>query len=112
MELAVIILNKTECLEDLLLRFRDEKIQGATIVDSKGMAHSLCDEYNELRLFASLRMLLDPEHKESKTIFTVIREEQRADISRIVNEVTGGLNKPDTGVLFTVPVGYTEGFGE
>ena len=111
MELVVLILNKTECLEKLLKRFREEGIQGATIVDSKGMAHSLC-EYDELRLLASLRMVLDPDHKESKTIFAVIREEQVPLISRLVNEVTGGLNHPDTGVLFTVPVRYMEGFGD
>ena len=31
-------------------------------------------------------------------------------ISKIVNEVTGGLHMPDTGVMFSVPIGYTEGF--
>ncbi len=30
-------------------------------------------------------------------------------ISKIVNDVTGGLDKPDTGILFTVPVSYAEG---
>jgi hypothetical protein len=58
----------------------------------------------------SLRMLLDPGHKESRTIFMVIKEEQIPTISEIVNDVTGGLDQPDSGIIFTVPVGYTEGF--
>ena len=105
------ILNKTESLKDILSAFMKNDIRGATILDSQGMAHNLC-EYNELRFMVSLRQLLDPEHKESKTVLVVVEKEKIPLISRIVNEITGGLDKPDTGVIFTVPVGYVEGFGE
>lgn len=37
MKLLVIILNKTECLEELLEAFSENNISGATIIDSKGM---------------------------------------------------------------------------
>jgi hypothetical protein len=30
-------------------------------------------------------------------------------VSKIVNKVTGGLDKPNTGIIFTVPVKYMEG---
>ncbi len=110
MELMVLILNKTECLNEILSRFLKEGIRGATILESRGMAHSLY-EYNELKFMVSLRQLLDPDHKDSNTVLAVVEKEQIAAISRIVNEVTGGLDKPDSGVLFTLPVGYAEGFG-
>lgn len=109
MQLLVLVLNKIEVLEELLEEFSANKIKGATILDSKGMAHSL-SEFHELKFMASLRMILDPEHSESKTIFLVLEEEQIKLVSEIVNKVTGGLDKPDTGVLFTLPVLYTEGF--
>lgn len=109
MELLVLILNKTECLKDILKGFRDGGVGGATILDSRGMAHSLY-EYNELRFMGSLRQLLDPAHKESNTVLVVIEKEQIPLVSKIVNEATGGLDNPDTGVMFTVPVGYAEGF--
>lgn len=111
MELLVLILNKTECLKDLLSAFMENDIKGATILNSQGMAHNLY-EYNELRFMASLRLLLDPEHKESKTILVVVEKEKIPVVSRIANEVTGGLDKPDTGIIFTVPVNYIEGFGK
>lgn len=110
MQMVVIVLNRVECLDKLLHRFGEEKLTGATILDSKGMAHSL-SEYDELRFLGSLRLLLDPGHKESKTIFMVLDDDKVPTVSRVVNEVTGGLDKPDTGVLFSVPVSYTEGFG-
>lgn len=108
MQLLVIVLNRIELLDKLLTRFGDEKIPGATILDSKGMAMEL-GEHDELRFLGSLRNMLDPAHHESKTIFMVIQEERIPLVSKIVKEVTGGLEKPDTGVMFSVPVNYMEG---
>ena len=109
MQLMFIVLNKIECLEEILERLGEANIYGATILESKGMAHSL-SEFSDLSFMMSLRMLLDPGHKESRTIFMVINENQIPTISEIVNDVTGGLDQPDSGIIFTVPVGYTEGF--
>ncbi len=109
MQLLVIVLNKIECLEELLKELSENELHGATILDSKGMAHSL-DHFNELSFMLSLRRVLNPEHKESKTIFMVIKDDEIDKVSCIVNEVTGGLDKPDTGILFTLPVSHLEGF--
>ena len=108
MQLLVIVLNKVECLEALLEKFYEENISGATILDSMGMAHSL-SSYDELRFMASLRLLINPDNRESKTLFMVVQEEKITEISKIVNEITGGLKNPDTGIMFTVPISYTEG---
>lgn len=109
MELLVIILNKTECLDELLKKLAESNIKGATILDSRGLAQTLI-ENDEFRFVASLRKLLDPCHRENKTIFMVIEKEKISTVSKIVNEVTGGLEKPDSGVIFTIPVNYSEGF--
>lgn len=109
MQLLIIVLNKIECLDRILKRFGDEKIPGATILDSKGMAMEL-GQIDELRFLGSLRMMLNPAHSESKTIFMVIDKDKISTVSKIVNEVTGGLNNPDTGIMFSVNVDYTEGF--
>ena len=108
MKLLIIVLNKIECLERLLTSFGDNQIPGATILDSKGMAQEL-EAFSDMDFLFSLRMLINPAHKENKTIFMVTPEELVPKISRIVNEVTGGLDKPDTGILFTVPIDYIEG---
>ena len=111
MQLLILVLNKTECLEDILERFATEGIQGATVIESRGMAQSLYN-HDELKFIASLRLLLDPSHQENKTVFVVLEEEQVAVVSDIVNEITGGLENPDTGILFTVPVQHIEGIGK
>ena len=109
MRLLIIVLNKVECLDRLLGKLGKNNIPGATILDSKGMAQEL-EAHDELRFLGSLR--LDPAHKENKTIFMVLPEEKVAAVSKIVNEVTGGLDRPDTGILFTVPIDYAEGLAK
>ena len=108
MKLLIIVLNKVECLDKILTKFGKNNLPGATILDSKGMAQSL-EGHDELRFLGSLRLLMNPAHKENKTIFMVLPEEKIPLVSKIVNEVTGGLTNPDTGILFTVPVDHVEG---
>ena len=111
MKLLVIVLNKIECLEKLLTSFGKHHIPGATIIDSRGMAQEL-EQLDDLDFILSLRKLVNPAHRENRTIIMAVSEEQVSQVSRIVNEVTGGLDKPDTGILFTVPIDYIEGVGE
>ena len=40
MVLLTLVLNKTECLDEILHQFAENGINGATILDSTGMAHS------------------------------------------------------------------------
>lgn len=108
MQLVVIVLNKTDCLEEILEELAERKITGCTVVDSRGMAHSLY-AHDELKFVASLRLLLDPTHHDNKTIFMAVKDEKVQVISEIVNRITGGLDQPDSGVMFAVPVSYVEG---
>jgi hypothetical protein len=109
LELLIIILNKTECLKGIMDDLAEKGLTGATIFDSRGIAQSMADSHASYAFLGSLRSLLDPAHKESKTIFMVIEPKALPVISEIVNRQTGGLDKPDTGVMFCVPVSYSEG---
>ena len=110
MKLLIIVLNKTECLEELLEAFGKNEISGATIIDSKGMIQELSDrEEFDFSFFGSLRNLLNPAHKENKTIFMVTDESNIDTIYKITDKVTGGLSRPDTGILFTLPIDRLEG---
>ena len=108
MQVVTIVLNQVERLEDLLAELARQGIGGGTIIDSTGMARAMGEE-NELRFLGSLRQLLDPDRQESKTLLFVVRDEQVQLISKIVNQVVGDLSQPDTGILFAMPVSYTEG---
>ena len=110
MQLVIIVLNKVEFLEDLLVRFADDGISGATILDSTGMAQVL-GHSEDLSIFGSLRLRSNPEREESKTIFTVIPEEKVAVLRKAFNDVVGDISQPDTGILIGVPVDFVDGMG-
>ena len=107
--LVVIVLNKTECLEELLEEFAKRNLQGATILDSRGMMQELSDE-PEMEFMFSLRHMLNPRHRENRTIFMAASESKVPVIVEAVNKVTGGLEKGDTGILFTLSIDSLIGF--
>ncbi len=109
MKLVVIVLNKTECLEALLEEFASRDLQGATILESRGMMQELSEE-PEMEFLFSLRHMLNPRHRENRTIFMAASESRVPAIIDAVNKVTGGLDKGDTGILFTIPIDSLIGF--
>jgi hypothetical protein len=111
MLLYVLVLSKIELLEPLFERMMEDGIRGATVLESTGMMHVLSDDENaNLPMYAVLRALYSPERKQSRTIFVVLREEQLQLMESLVDEVTGGLDNPDTGIAFAVPLTYLKGY--
>jgi len=106
MQLAIFVLSKTELLDDFLIALAESGVRGATVLDSKGMAHALPKESG---FAASLRLMLTPGHETGKTIFMVVPDEKLSVTSQVANRVCGDLNGPESGVLFALPVSYTEG---
>ncbi len=110
MQVLFIILNKIECLEEILEAFGEEHISGATVLESRGMAQVLCENDSDTPFMTSLCALFEPSHSENRTIMVVLEDEKIPVVSRIMNEITGGLENHDTGIMFAMPVTYTEGF--
>ncbi|SNS13255.1 hypothetical protein SAMN05446037_1004226 [Anaerovirgula multivorans] len=113
MQALFIVLNKTECLDDILKEFVNIGIRGATIIDSQGMASALVKSpQNNIPIIGTLRGLVDSSRPYNKTIFTVVENEKMADLAmETVNEIVGDMNSEGTGVMFTIPVGKIYGLG-
>ncbi|MBO5743785.1 MAG: hypothetical protein J6R68_05835 [Clostridia bacterium] len=111
MQLVICVLNKTSVLESILREFGKNGINGATVLESKGMAHIL-SENEELKFMESIVKFLNPENSDSKTILVVAPDKQIEKIASVIDECTGGLDKPDSGVVFSVPVVHTWGFSK
>ncbi len=110
MKLLVLILNKVELLDELLEELARSHIGGATILQSRGMAQELFhNSLEDSSFLGSLRLLLDPDREQNLTVLTVVREEQVPVAVEIIERVVGDLDRPDTAVVFTVPVDFTKG---
>lgn len=106
MEALFIVLNDLSFLDAILNRFIELKVRGATIVDSMGMARAIMNNEG-MSFFASapFQHSLDNDQKSSKTIFTVIPEEQDAKvIVEEVKKIVGDSKREVIGFMFTMPV--------
>ena len=108
MKLFIIVLNKVDKLDYLLEELGEAGISGATIINSTGMAHELLS-HDELGFIGAFRQLLDPKRKENRTIYMVLEDELVDKAIEVVDRVVDGIDNPDTGILFTVPVDLIRG---
>lgn len=104
----IFVLNKLDVMNFLLEDFMKAGIKGATIINSTGMAMTLAKL--EGSFFAnSLRAIFDVDRDDNRTILAVIRDDQLEVARQVIIDVVGDLSKPNTGVLFTVPIDFVEG---
>ena len=111
MQFFVLVLNKTEVLEDILHQMALAGIRGATVLESTGMARLLKD-VDDMPFFSGLRSMLNQNRSQSNTVFVILEDSQVDTARKIVNEVTGGLDKPDTGIMFSLPTLFVEGINK
>ena len=107
MQLLIAVINNPDQVMDILDEFYREEVKGATVMDSVGMAHLMAHHVPFFSRFAAFGE--DP--TQNKTIFVVVETEN--DLKRAVHaieRITGDLEKPDTGVVITLPIAYSKGW--
>lgn len=112
MQLMLLILKKTECIDELLKALAQNGIKGGTIVDANGMGEALLD-MEELPVFGTLRKFMSTENKHmAKILMIAIKDNQVVHASNVIKSVVGDLSKPNTGIIITLPIYYCEGLVE
>lgn len=110
MKLVVFVLNNEDLLEQVLEAYVDAGIPGATILDSEGMGRFLS---YEVPLFAEFRRFMKGNKPYNKTILSVVRDETVIPrLHKLLDEASGGLDNPGTGIIFTVSVDWAAGLAE
>ncbi len=105
MQVLVVVINEPKQVVPILDRFMEIGITGATVIDSTGMAGLIADHVPFFARFSRM----DGEQHQSKTIFTVVRDELVQEAADSVDEIVGGLDNPNSGFLFALPVGLCRG---
>lgn len=106
--LMVLVLNETEHLEEILGKFYEIGINGATIIESTGMGRAICED---VPLFGGLRNLFNKCRPGNKTIFSVIKNEESIQKAiEVVESIIGDLDAAGKGILFTFPLHQVKGF--
>lgn len=109
MQLLVVVLNKIEEFDDLLIELSNNGIRGGTIIDTMGMARALANDHSEIPLFGTLRSILNEDRPINKTIFMVLPDAKLPVAINCVRKVVPNINEENMGIMFTLPVNYVEG---
>ncbi len=111
MNLLVVILKKADLVNEICKDLAEEGVHGGTILDGTGMA-SVIEKMDDLPIFGMLRTLLadEDEGDNVKVLLFVMSDEELAEARKTIREVVG-LDEPNTGIMFALPVSFVEGLG-
>lgn len=109
MQLIFIIIKQHNKVDDLMLALANAGIHGATIIESSGMAQSLY-KLESMPSVDILRHILNKEDANaSQTILIAVEEDKIDTVRETTKEVLGDMDAPNAGVMFGVPISFTEG---
>lgn len=109
MQLLILILKNVEIIEELLKTLAENNIRGCTILDGHGMGETLAD-MEDVPMFGALRMMMSSNGKRpSKVLMMAVKDHEIIQTTEVIKSVIGDLNRPNTGIMLSVPVYYCEG---
>lgn len=106
-ELVVLVLNDPGRLDEVLTAWLSAGVPGITTLNSTGVRQGLGKRAfrDDLPLFPALDDLLQGDTGHSLTLFAVVPDGFAIESLLTATErITGRLDAPNTGILFTVPV--------
>ena len=101
MRLLVAVVHDPEKLDEILSGFLEIGITGATVLSSEGMGSLLSQD---IPIFAGLQTLVSGSRPQNRLIMSVISADKVKPVVDLLKDVTGDLDKPATGIAFTLPV--------
>lgn len=108
MYLIIFVLHDAEKVTDLLDEWEKVGVTGATILPSSGLGRLRGRKpglRDDLPLIPSLEALLNHEEEFSRTLFSLVEDEEMVDrLVEATQRVIGDLSYPDTGLLMVIPV--------
>lgn len=110
--LVLLVLDDINKGPELFDAWEAAGVTGLTIMDSTGLGRlrNVMGLRDDMPLMPSIRALMQGREEHHRTIFSVVEGEAMVDkIIAATESVTGDLNKPNTGILFALPVARVVG---
>ncbi len=109
MQLIYVIIKHVNLTDQLMVELANAGVKGATVLDSEGMAKYLYKSEN-VQTLDLLKQILNKENpNESKTIIMAVNDDMVQTVRETVKNVVGDFNVPNAGVMFGVPITFSEG---
>lgn len=104
--LVVLVLDDPDLCNDVLHAWEESGVGGITILESTGVNRVRRASYrDDIPLMPSLSELFKSSETHHRTLFSVVdSEEQAQSVVKATEAVVGDLQKPNTGLLFILPI--------
>ncbi|HLF01110.1 MAG TPA: hypothetical protein VI547_03990 [Anaerolineales bacterium] len=110
-QLVMLIMDDPSKSDDVAAAWIEVGVTGASSIDTYGTGHLWPGETrDDLPLIPSLADLIQGRHEQNRLLFSLVRDD--FDVERLVaatETILGPLNDPDTGIMFTLPLGQVWG---
>jgi len=110
--LFVVTYNDEHKTTELIEKYKENDIRGATIIDTMGSGRymNLEKSLNKPIMFTGIKRLIEHYMVHNRTLYMIIRTKKTLkDAFRITEEVLGDFSQEGRGIMFAVPVIYVEG---
>ncbi len=110
MKLMVYVMNDVTLLDRFMIDLKSKGIKGATIINSTGMGRMLSESTDDMNIIGSLKFLFNGPRSESRVLLMALEDEQIDTVLAIIDNYAGDLTKPNSGIVFTLPIDFIKGY--
>ncbi len=108
-QLLTMVLDNPALLDRVLEAWTEVGVRGITVLDSTGVQRLRSEAGGDPPTFLGFRRLARTDRYSHYTLFSVTDAETVRRVVPATEAVVGDLSAPDTGILFTQPVGEVWG---
>lgn len=111
--MVILIVDDPDRCNDVLDAWEAAGARGVTILESTGLARmKKAANRDDMPLIPTMARLLSVREERHRTLFSVVQgEEMVKKLADAAQNVVGDLSQPNTGFMFSVPVGHVFGLG-
>lgn len=110
MYLLIAFISKTDKVHEVVQKMAENGFTGCTVFDGSGM-RSVFPRSFDIPLVASLHSIFDQEGQINKILFSVVENEDEVhQLTELIEQVIGDLNKPDTGLIVAHKLDFVKGY--
>ena len=105
--MVMLVMDELEQVSEVMTAWQEVGVSGITVWESRGLGRMHADARlrDDLPIIPSLSSLLRTREEEHRTIFTLTDSEAMVDkLIEVTEEITGGLDGANKGILFVMPV--------
>ena len=109
MKLLIYVMNNVGLMDRFIHQLKENNIKGATIIESTGMGRVLVGN-DDMDFIGSLKVLFDNPRAESRTFLMALEDDMVSNVMRIIDDIAGDLTRPNSGIVFTLPIETIKGY--